>query len=287
VPPEAVQPVHGRYWLHGKGAAPAGNLPVAVHLAPSRVTLREAGLEVFDTADADESTADAQASAGAADEGRLQLTVAAGPGGGAGRLELVVPDGIIMAAQDDQPLAYDLAAGEHASWELRVRALPEAADGRYFVAARMRDGLEQVIEDTALVTVGEPAAAGPDQDPMESFILLQAETMALAGEVDLTLATPSLSLRPGASGSLRAIVANHLASPLWGEAQLLCPFGSWEVAPEWTSAVRADPGGSAALSFPVTIPATAPAGFETWLLVKLMYFGRVRYSEAIRLTVSQ
>jgi hypothetical protein len=82
------------------------------------------------------------------------------------------------------------------------------------------------------------------------------------------------------------VLANHLASPLWGEAQLLCPFGSWEMAPQWTSAVRADPGASAALSFPVTVPATAPAGFETWLLVKVMYFGRVRYSEAIRLTVS-
>ncbi|HTU06688.1 MAG TPA: glycoside hydrolase family 38 C-terminal domain-containing protein, partial [Trebonia sp.] len=28
-PPEPVQPVHARYWLHGKGPAPAGNVPVA------------------------------------------------------------------------------------------------------------------------------------------------------------------------------------------------------------------------------------------------------------------
>jgi hypothetical protein len=56
--------------------------------------------------------------------------------------------------------------------------------------------------------------------------------------------------------------------------------------PEWTSAVQADAGGSASLRFPVTIPPAAPAGWETWLLVKLMYFGRVRYSEAIRLTAA-
>jgi alpha-mannosidase len=285
-PPEAVQPVHSRYWLHGKGSAPAGNLPAAVHLAPARVTLRESGLEVFDTASADAGRGAAEVNQGAADVGQLRLTVAAGPAGGAGEVDVLAPDGLVIAAADGQPLAYDLAGGEYASWDVSVRAVPQAPDGRYFVAARIRDGLGQVIEDTALVTVGEPAAAAADQDPMESFILLQAETMALAGEVDLTMVTPSLSLQAGASGSLRVVVSNHLASPLWGEAQLLCPFGSWEMAPDWASAVRADPGESASLSFPVTVPATTPAGFQTWLLVKLMYFGRVRYSEAIRLTVS-
>ncbi|MCW2930311.1 MAG: alpha-mannosidase, partial [Actinomycetia bacterium] len=34
-----VQPIHSRYWLHGKGPAPVGNMPVAVHLSPTRVTL--------------------------------------------------------------------------------------------------------------------------------------------------------------------------------------------------------------------------------------------------------
>ncbi len=125
-----------------------------------------------------------------------------------------------------------------------------------------------------------------DQDPMESFVLLQAETLALAGEAELTVATPSLSLPAGASGALQVLVANHLASPLWGEVQVLSPFGSWQTVPTWTSAVRAEAGGSASVSFPVTVPATTPAGWETWLLVKLMYFGRTRYSEAIRLTVT-
>ena len=31
---EPAQPVYTRYWLHGKGPAPAGNLPVAVHISP-------------------------------------------------------------------------------------------------------------------------------------------------------------------------------------------------------------------------------------------------------------
>ena len=38
-PGQPVQPVYARYWLHGKGPAPAGNLPVAVHFSPVRVAL--------------------------------------------------------------------------------------------------------------------------------------------------------------------------------------------------------------------------------------------------------
>ena len=37
--------------------------------------------------------------------------------------------------------------------------------------------------------------------------------------------------------------------------------------------------------FAVTAPATAEPGWESWLLVKLMYFGRVLYSNAVPLTV--
>jgi hypothetical protein len=45
------------------------------------------------------------------------------------------------------------------------------------------------------------------------------------------------------------------------------------------------PRGEAETGFDVAVPATATAGYQAWLLVKLMYFGRVRYSPAVRLTV--
>jgi hypothetical protein len=38
-PPEPAQPVYARYWLHGKGPTPAGNMPVAVHLSPARMAV--------------------------------------------------------------------------------------------------------------------------------------------------------------------------------------------------------------------------------------------------------
>ena len=82
-------------------------------------------------------------------------------------------------------------------------------------------------------------------------------------------------------------MSNHLACELRGEVQVLSPYGAWGAVPSWVAPVRADAGSTAALSFPVTVPATAQPGWEAWLLVKLMYFGRVRYSQAVRFTVTR
>ncbi|HEX3958941.1 MAG TPA: glycoside hydrolase family 38 C-terminal domain-containing protein [Trebonia sp.] len=273
-----VQPIHSRYWLHGKGPAPVGNMPVAVHLSPTRVTLREAALEGFDPP-----------AAPADDAGILRLSVAAGPGGGTGEVALIVPAGL-TAEVDGAPagagLPYRLGGGEYATWDVTVRALPQTPGGRYFVAARISDELGQRVEDTALVTIGEPAAPTADRDPMEAFFLVPADVTALAGEAGLEVVTPALSLAPGTAGSLELRVSNHLGSELRGEVQVLSPYGAWGAVPGWAVPVRADAGSTVTLSVPVTVPATAQPGWESWLLVKLMYFGRVRYSEAVRFTVT-
>ena len=67
---EPVQPVYARYWLHGKGPAPAGNLPVAVHFSPARVALAEPG-----------------------EAGLLTLTVGCGPEPASGRSSSSCPTG--------------------------------------------------------------------------------------------------------------------------------------------------------------------------------------------------
>jgi hypothetical protein len=268
--PEPAQPVYARYWLHGKGPAPAGNVPVAVHFTPTRITLN-----------------------GDSPQGRVTLTVACGPEPATGTVELVVPaeltaeiDGAPVAGSPDGALRYDLPAHGFASWDVTARAAAETTDGRYFVTARITDGLGQVLEDTALVAVGE--AGGPDAslEPEELFFRLQSDVMALAGEADLELLTPELQLRPGAAGQLTVRVASHLRSQLRGEVQLVSPVGTWPTTGPWTQAVEAGPGGEATASFTVTVPPTAEPEWETWLLVKLMYFGRVRYSPAARLIVT-
>ena len=166
-----------------------------------------------------------------------------------------------------------------------IRAQPDADAGRYFVAARIRDGLGQLLEDTALVTIGEPGAPDASQPPEELFFRLQADVQGMAGEADLEVLTPELRLAPGERGELTVRVASHLASGLRGELQLISPIGTWRATAPWTQAVDVPPGGEATASFAVTVPATAEPGWQSWLLVKLMYFGRVRYSQAVPLTV--
>jgi alpha-mannosidase len=266
--PEPAQPVFTRYWLHGKGPAPAGNLPVAVHFAPTRVTLGG-------------DAADAQV---------VTLTVACGPAGGRGAVELVVPDGLALAvtgpdAVTTGPLRYELEPNGFAAWTVAVSALPGTPGGRYFLTARITDELGQVLEDAALVTIGEAGGPDPDLPPEELFVRLQSDVTALAGEADIEALTPAVRLAPGMSGSLEVRVASHLASQLRGEAQLISPVGTWQATGPWTQPVAVSPGGSATVRFDVTVPATAEPGWESWLLVKLMYFGRVRYSEAVALTV--
>jgi alpha-mannosidase len=269
--PEPVQPMYARYWLHGKGPAPAGNVPVAVHFTPTRITLN-----------------------GDAPAGATTLTVACGPEPASGTLDLMVV-GELIAEVDGTPvpgsaegssLRYDLPANGFASWDIAVQAAKGTADGRYFIAARISDALGQALEDTLLVTVGEAGPPDASLEPEELFFRMQSDVQALAGEAAIEVLTPTLRLTPGESGELTVKVTSRLGSQLRGEVQLISPIGTWQTTTPWTQAVEVAPGDDATVSFSVTVPATAEPGWQSWLLVKLMYFGRVRYSPAINLTVA-
>ena len=77
-----------RYWMHGKGPAPAGNLPVAVHLSGGRIAL--------------------PGTAGAAHEAVVRLTVACGPEPATGAVGTRRPAG--LEATPGGPFRYDLPA---------------------------------------------------------------------------------------------------------------------------------------------------------------------------------
>jgi alpha-mannosidase len=53
----------------------------------------------------------------------------------------------------------------------------------------------------------------------------------------------------------------------------------------WTQGFAAGPGTTVTLPFTVRVPLTERRGSRWWALVKVMYFGRVRYSEAIPVTI--
>jgi hypothetical protein len=223
------------------------------------------------------------------------VTVACGPEPAAGTLRLLVPAGLSAdfgtGSGDGAPgnvsaVAYDLPARGYADWEVLVRARPGASPGRYIVAAQISDDLGQVIEDAAVVHAGGPGA--PDLYlPLEDVLpLVEASMAATTAELGLATLTPELRLAPGGTASLAVGLSSGLASQLRGEAQLVSPFGSWEALGPWTQGFQIGPGGRATLSFPVRVPATARPGTRWWALVKVMYFGRVRYTEAVPVTVT-
>jgi hypothetical protein len=260
-PPEPAQPVYTRYWLHGKGPAPAGNLPVAVHLSPGRVALGPAG------------------------SGALRLTVACGPAPASGDVTLDVPAGLVVTAGGSS-LRYELAGDGHACWQLAVRAAPDAGPGRYYLAAAIRDDLGQVLEDAALVTVGEPGAPALDLPLAELLPLLVADEQLAAAELGLRLAPATLRVGAGGQGELVAEISNRTAAPIRGECQLLSPHGSWPLLGRWTGGFAVGPGEIARLRYPFRLPPHARPGSHWWALAKVMYFGRVRYSECARIEVN-
>jgi len=257
---EPAQPVYGRYWLHGKGPAPAGNLPVAVHVRPGRSALAPG------------------------EAATLRVTVGGGPEPASGRVELDVPAG--LAVRPEGPLDYELAGGGHVGWDLAVHTASGTPPGRYFVAARIRDGLGQVVEDAALVAVAEPPT--PDTGlPLEDLLpLIEADLAATTAELDLELLTPEVACPPGGRAELAVKITNRLASQLRGEAQMVSPFGSWEALGPWTAGFAAAPGSDVTVRYPVLMPATARPGAQWWAVVKVMYFGRVRYTPAVAVTVT-
>ena len=257
---EPVQPVHARYWLHGKGPAPAGNLPVAVHFSPARAAVAEPGGETA-----------------------LTLTVGCGAEAATGSVDLVVPAGVTVTPGRD--LRYDLAPGGYAAWDLPVRVPPGTAAGRYFIAARIRDGLGHLIEDTAMVAVGERLWPDPALPPEESVEVMMADYVAGTSEIGVDVLTPGVELAPGGEAELLVRVTSGLASELHGEAQLISPFGTWEMLGPWTQGFSLAPGAGTVLRFAVRAPAAARPG-RWWALVKVMYYGRVRYTEAIGVVIS-
>jgi hypothetical protein len=257
VPPaELVEPIYARYWLHGKGPAPAGNVPVAAHFSPTRVAL-----------------------AGPGDTGTLTLSVGCGAEAAAGMVELVTPAELTVSTGQD--LRYDLAPGDYAAWELAVAASPGTGAGRYFVAARIRDGRGHLREDTAMVAVGERRWPDPALPPDEALDVMQADYAAVAAEVEVAMLTPEVSVAPGGRGEIVVNITSRVASELRGEAQLISPFGTWDALGPRTQGFSVLPQATTAVRFGVRLPSTALPGATWWALVKVMYYGRVRYTPAI------
>ena len=222
--------------------------------------------------------------------GQLVLTVACGR---QARGTVEIDAGAGLAVEPGGPLDYDLPALGHARWELAVRQEDGPARGHQFVAARIRDHAGQVIEDAVLVSSSSPpvspgsAPAAPGSAPATpDAAAREAGLRAVTAEAGLELTPRQLRLAPGEAGSVEVTLASHAASELRGEIQLLSPAGSWAFVPGWTAGWAVAAGDCARIRFTVSAPADARPGQRWWVLAKVMYFGRVRYSEAAEVIVT-
>jgi hypothetical protein len=233
-------------------------MPVAVHLSPGVVALDDG------------------------QPGMLHLTVACGPEPATGLIRLTAPADIVLTPEG--PLSYQLGPLGQQAFNVAVTARPGARPGRRFARAQIEDLSGQVIEDTSLIAIGQPPPPLPDLSPDEVLAMQRAARTALDGEVDVSLITPSLAITPGGSGCLEVDVRNRAHSAIHGEAQLISPFGSWRQTGPWTTGFDVDAGGERTLTFTVDVPAAARSGERWWAIVKVMYFGRLHYTEPAEVT---
>jgi alpha-mannosidase len=272
---EPAQPVYSDYWLHNKGPAPMGYLPVAVQIKPGRLS----GSGPFP----------------------LPITVASSrtDARAEGAVTIAAPAGWTVEPAE-RP--YRLAPGAHVEFEPVVTPAPGAPAGRYFVAARILDDAGQTVEDVVTIDLdpGSTTAAAPGRSPQLELArgrtaLRQAQILGETwddsggsgldpaappgGELQVDLTTPLVRVRAGERGAVRVTIRNLAASEVRGEAQLISPHETWTSFGPWTQGFAVGPGGHQEVVFTLNPPFDALPG-TWWGLVKVMYFGRLWYTEA-------
>ncbi|WP_327087567.1 glycoside hydrolase [Nonomuraea sp. NBC_01738] len=251
---EITQPVYSRYWLHNKGPAPLGYLPVSLALTPGLVTGDGSpfGIEVVLSA---QETAE-------------------------GVVDLRVPDG--WQASPSRRV-YRVEAGGHVRFPVTVTPAP--GSGLHFLSATTRHG-GQTIEDVTTVALGDtPELPVPGVYEGEAFKGTRAEEARVTG-LTVETVTTSLSLRPGEVSELTLRLANTTSGDIHGETQLASPWGTWELLPTAILGFTVPAGQSAEVSFPVRVPEDFAPG-HAWALAKVMWFGRCQYSPVVRLEVTR
>jgi alpha-mannosidase len=193
----------------------------------------------------------------------VQVTVSA-TRAAVGTVELIVPS----CARCEEPgdLRYDLAAGDYKRFDVPLRPRDGAAPGIYHLRARITDEFGQTLEDVVTVRAGD-AGDVPD-------------------ELDVRLDAPSLAVTPAGSATLRVLLTADSQDEITGEAQLISPYGTWDLVGPWAQGFTVSPGGQATLAYDVRVPAhTRP--MDTWALVKVMASGRAYYTAPVSLAVGR
>jgi alpha-mannosidase len=167
---EPAQPLYAKYWLHNRGPAPLGGLPVAVHVTP---TVGEAPATLTVSVASDATDVDLH-----------------------GYVRVATPPGWTAEPAE---LPFGLPAGGHVTSEVTVTAPPDTPAGRYPVrvqaelAGDVPPSWRQVVEDVAVLAVGpsveQDALIRLSADP-EPIRLSRGETGRLAVRVASSAGAP-------------------------------------------------------------------------------------------------
>ncbi|GAA3012298.1 NEW3 domain-containing protein [Kitasatospora albolonga] len=256
---ETAQPVHSRYWLHNRGPAPLGYLPVSVGLTPGLVPVAD-GAPVELSAVLASQLVDAEVE---------------------GTAEVIAPEGWGV---NPRRRPYRLAASGHVRFPVTLAPPADAAPGLYFVAVRTEhDG--QLVEDVCTVAVGVDLPS-PGPAP-EEWSQTKGTTATEGRDTGLTVdvAADTVRVAPGGRAELVLRLANRTRGEIRGELQLVSPWGSWELLPDPVRGFHIAGGATAEVPFTVHAPTgSAPGTF--WAVIKVMWYGRCQYAPTVELVVS-
>ncbi|MFD0275070.1 NEW3 domain-containing protein [Kitasatospora sp. NPDC127111] len=257
---EAARPVHARYWLHNRGPAPLGYLPVSVGTSPG--LLRTAGEPVTLSVALSSQLRDA------AVEGTA----------------LVLPPEGWTASLGARP--YRLEPGGHLRFPVTLTPPAGVEPGLSFAAVRIaHDGQE--IEDVVTLAVGDlPGLLPVPGDAPEDWTAAQGTTSPEGRDTGLTVTVSAETLRvaPGGRTTLGLTLTNRTRGEIRGELQLVAPWGTWEAIAAPVRGFTVPAGESSVVDFEITAPESTDAG-SSWALAKVMWFGRCQYAPTVALVV--
>ncbi|MFB7664387.1 NEW3 domain-containing protein [Kitasatospora sp. NPDC056138] len=258
---EVAQPVHARYWLHNRGPAPMGYLPVSVGVSPGLLRTDGGPVEV--------SVVLASHLRDAAVEGTVSL---------------LAPDGWEVSG-GQRP--YRLEAGGHLRFPVTLRPSAGTAPGLYFAAARVEHA-GQSVEDVATIAVGElPALLPVPGELPEDWAAAQGTKASTGRDTGLSVDVTSSSLRlsPGGRAELAVVLTNRTQGEIRGELQLVSPWGTWAAVADPVRGFVLPAGTERTVAFALAVPRDAEAG-AYWALAKVMWFGRCQYAPTVELVVA-
>ncbi|MEU5289915.1 NEW3 domain-containing protein [Streptomyces umbrinus] len=184
---EPAQPVHTRYWLHNSGPAPRGNMPVAMYVSPTALTV--SGHPVTATVRVSSELTDAPVS---------------------GTVALRVPPGW---SAEPAELPYALGPGGFTLSEVTVTPAPDAAPGRHWLAALLSYGGQTYEDVVALDVPGTVPEGEPDGRTGPTLVS--------------RLGVERIRVQAGELGRVPVTVRNTTRGPVDGTLWAVSSWGTW------------------------------------------------------------